>query len=219
MWMAGRKVRVAVFGSFYRGYYLLSEMLFGKISESVEVVGVATDNPDHTFVNPHKRVWQYPHTPYEREMVARLAVRQGLDVFSHRVNEAAFHEVIETRWRPDVCVMATFGQRIHRHLIDYPRLGFYNLHPCIDDGWPSKYAGGNPFSALMRDGQNYIRIAFHAIDENFDSGDLVAMSPAIAIPDEASVVDMHKITSVSAARLAADEIQKIIDRGTRAPHN
>lgn len=216
--MAGRKVRVAVFGSFYRGYYLLSEMLFGKIAEVVEVVGVATDNPDHAFVNPHKRVWQYEHSQYEREMVARLAVRQGLDVYSHRVNQAPFIEVIEKKWQPDLCVMATFGQRIHRHLIDYPRLGFYNLHPCIDDGWPSKYAGGNPFSALMRDGQSYIRIAFHAIDENFDSGELVAMSPAIAIPDEASVVDMHKITSVSAARLAADEVRKIIDRGTRAPH-
>ena len=217
--MASAKVRVAVFGSFYRGYYLLSELLSGSIADAVQVVGVATDDPDNHFVSPHKRVWQYPHTAYERDMVARLAEHNGLEVFRHRVNEAPFHTIIEEQWQPDLCVMATFGQRIHRRLIDYPRLGFYNLHPCFDDGWPSKYAGGNPFNALMRDRMAYIRVAFHAIDENFDSGDLVAMTPQIAIPEEASVVDMHKITSVSAARLAADEIRKIIERGCKAPHN
>jgi methionyl-tRNA formyltransferase len=216
--MASRKVRVAVFGSFYRGYYLLSELLTGELSEEIEVVGVATDDPANHFVNPHKRVWQYPHTEYERNMVAILAEQNGLQVFKHRVNEAPFHEIIEDKWRPDLCVMATFGQRIHRRLIDYPTLGFYNLHPCFDDGWPSKYAGGNPFNALMRDGIAYIRVAFHAIDENFDSGDLIAMTPPISIPAEASVVDLHKITSVSAAQLAAKEIRKIIDKGMRAPH-
>ncbi|MCC2676450.1 MAG: formyl transferase N-terminal protein [Ramlibacter sp.] len=215
--MPQAKVRVAVFGSFYRGYYLLSEMLFGDIAQSVQVVGVATDDPANAFVNPHKRVWQYPHTAYERDMVAQLAEKNDLQVFKDRVNAAPFHAIIEEKWRPDLCVMATFGQRIHRRLIDYPRLGFYNLHPCIDDGWPSKYAGGNPFNALMRDQQSYIRVAFHAIDENFDSGELISMTPVIAIPDQASVIDMHKITSVSAARLAAEEIQKIIDRGRKAP--
>jgi methionyl-tRNA formyltransferase len=216
--MAGPKVRVAVFGSFYRGYYLLSELLTGELAASVEVVGVATDDPANHFVNPHKRVWQYPHSTYERDMVARLAASNGLEVFKDRVNEAPFRAIIDERWRPDLCVMATFGQRIHRPLIDYPRLGFYNLHPCIDDGWPSKYAGGNPFNALMRDRLSYIRIAFHAIDENFDSGELISMTPPIAIPEEASVIDMHKITSVSAARLAAAEIRKIIDKGSKLPH-
>jgi methionyl-tRNA formyltransferase len=216
--MAAGKIRVALFGSFYRGYYLLSELLFGDISASVEVVGVATDDPSNSFVNPHKRVWQYPHTEYERNMVGILAARNDLQVFKQRVNEAPFHDIIEQQWKPDICVMATFGQRIHRRLIDYPELGFYNLHPCLDDRWPSKYVGGNPFDALMRDRMAYIRVAFHAIDENFDSGELIAMTPKIAIPDEASVIDLHKITSVSAARLAAGELQKIIDRGIRAPH-
>ena len=216
--MATEKIRVALFGSFYRGYYLLNELLFGDIADSVEVVGVATDDPGNAFVNPGKRVWQYPHTAYERNMVDRLATKNGLQVFKERVNDAPFHDIIEQQWQPDLCVMATFGQRIHRRLIDYPALGFYNLHPCLDDRWPSKYVGGNPFDALMTDRMPYIRVAFHAIDENFDSGELIAMTPKIAIPEEASVIDLHKITSVSAARLAAGELRKIIDRGIRAPH-
>jgi methionyl-tRNA formyltransferase len=138
-----------------------------------------------------------------------------LKVFTGRVNDAPFHEIIEQQWKPDLCIMATFGQRIRKRLIHYPSLGFYNLHPCIDDKWPSKYVGGNPFEALKRDGMKYTKVAFHAIDEDFDTGPLIAMTPRIAIPDEVSVVDMHKITSPSAARLAGRELQKIINRGGR----
>jgi methionyl-tRNA formyltransferase len=210
--MAVAKVRVALFGSFYRGYYMLNELLFGDIAASVEVVGVATDEPSNTFINADKRVWQYPHTDYEREMVPRLAAQHDLPLFRDRVNAAPFHDLIEQQWRPELCVMATFGQRIGRRLIDYPALGFYNLHPCIDDGWPSKYVGGNPFEALVRDQMAYTRIAFHSIDEDFDSGELIAMTPRIAIPEMTTVVDMHKLTSVAAARLAAEELQKIIVR-------
>lgn len=213
--MATRKVRIALFGSFYRGFYMLNELLFGDIANSVEVVGVATDDPRNSFVNPQKRVWQYPHSEYETNMVEILATKHGLPVFKNRVNDAPFHQIIEESWKPELCVMSTFGQRIHKRLIHYPALGFYNLHPCLDDKWPSKYVGGNPFDAMKRDQMPYIRVAFHAIDENFDTGPLIAFGEKIAIPDETSVVDMHKITSVSAARLAADELQKIIDRGTR----
>ena len=52
------KVRVAVFGSFYRGYYVLNELLMGDIADQVEVVGVATDDPASTFISADKRVWQ-----------------------------------------------------------------------------------------------------------------------------------------------------------------
>ncbi len=213
--MATEKVRIALFGSFYRGFYMLNELLFGEISKSVEVVGVATDDPRNSFVSPQKRVWQYPHSEYERNMVEILATRHGLPVYKQRVNESPFHEMIENEWKPELCVMSTFGQRIRKRLIHYPALGFYNLHPCLDDSWPSKYVGGNPFDAMKRDQMPYIRVAFHAIDENFDTGPLIAMGEKIAIPDETTVVDMHKITSVSAARLAADELLKIIERGTR----
>lgn len=213
--MATGKVRIALFGSFYRGFYMLNELLFGEISERIEVVGVATDDPRNSFVSPQKRVWQYPHSEYERNMVELLAKKHGLPVWKDRVNVDDFHAIIENEWKPELCVMSTFGQLIRKRLIHYPSMGFYNLHPCLDDTWPSKYVGGNPFDAMKKDHMPYIRVAFHAIDETFDTGPLIAMGDKIAIPDEASVVDMHKITSVSAARLAADELIKIMDRGTK----
>lgn len=214
--MARKKYRVAVFGSFYRGYYVLSELLHGSISDIVSVVGVASDDPDSSWVNAGRRVWQYPHTQYEKVMVTNLAQTNGLDIFRGRVNDAAFYERIESQWQPQICIMATFGQRIGRRLIDLPPLGFYNLHPCFDDKWPSHYVGGNPFEALMRDGRRYTRVVMHGIDEGFDTGPLVAISDSIAIPEQCSVTDMHKITAYAAARLASRELQRIVAANQRA---
>ena len=204
----GKKYRVSMFGSYSRGLNLLSELLIGEISEKVTVVGVATDDPKATFISADKRVWQYPHTDYEEVMVAELAKENGIDCFTGRVNEDAFYEVIDG-WKPDICVMATFGQRIKDRLINTPPLGFYNMHPCIDDSWPSKYVGGNPFDALKRDGKTYCTIAFHSVDLGFDTGPLLGMSGKIAMPKEATVTDMHKATSYEAAQLASREMQKI----------
>ena len=176
-------------GSFYRGYYLLNELLFGEISQFIEIVGVATDDPKNTFISSDKRVWQYPHSIAEAEMVENLALEHQLLVYKGRVNCKEFYEIFENHWRPNIALMATFGQRIGLRLINFPNLGFYNLHPCTDDKWPSNYIGGNPFNALIQDGHEYTRVAFQP---------------------NASVVDMHKITSFAAAKLASDETLKII---------
>ena len=106
-----RPARIALFGSFYRGFHVLSELLKGPVGRQMMVVGVATDDAGASFVSPARRVWAYPHHASEEAMV----------------------------------------ERIDAQLRSFPRFGFYNLHPCIDDGWPSGYAGPNPFQALLDD--------------------------------------------------------------------
>ena len=204
------KVRIAVFGSFHRGYQVLAEMLHGPLARLVQVVGVATDDPSRTFVSPHKRVWQYPHERYEELMVRELAESAGLEVFDGRVKTPEFYAIFERQWRPEICIMATFGQRIDARLFECPRLGFYNLHPCQDDGWPSRYVGGNPFAALLAEGREYAVIAMHRVDADFDSGELIAYSEPFYFPEHTTVVEMHKITAPGAARLAVRELERII---------
>jgi methionyl-tRNA formyltransferase len=203
-------LRVSVFGSFYRGYHVLHELLYGALAGRVSVVGVATDDPDQAFVSPSRRVWQYPHSPAERVMVARLAEEHDIEVWRERVKAPEFYRIFEQVWRPDLVIMATFGQRIDARLYGFPPLGFLNLHPCKDDGWPSRYVGGNPFQSLLDDGAGYCVIALHKVDDGFDTGELVAFSERIAIPPGAGVVDLHKLTAPMAARLAADAIARCL---------
>lgn len=205
-----KKYRIVVFGSFYRGYYVLNELLTGKIAHAIEIVGVATDDPQQKFVSPQNRLWQYPHKMVEETMMTRLAAQSGIDVFSKRVKTEEFYARFENEWKPDLCIMATFGQKINQRLFSYPKFGFFNLHPCMDDTWPSQYVGGNPFHALKLDHRTYTQIAMHHVDAGFDTGELVAYSEKIALPEEASVIDMHKITSPIAGKFCVDEIAKIL---------
>jgi methionyl-tRNA formyltransferase len=208
-------VRVAVFGSFYRGFHVLSELLKGPFGERVEVVGVATDDAGTSFVSRERRVWAYPHHPCEETMVEQLAAAHGLAAYKGRVKTEQFYRLYENEWRPDLCIAATFGQRFDARLHRYPRLGFFNLHPCVDDGWPSGYAGPNPFQALLDDGLDHAVIALHEVDDGFDTGKLVALSDKIYFPPAASVVDLHKLTSPVAAKFLLQQLGQLIAAGAR----
>jgi len=207
--MSVSKIRIALFGSFYRGYYLLSELLYGPLSAHFMVVGVATDDVAQPFIGADKRVWQYAHLPAEETMVERYARQHGLPVYTSRIKNDGFYNTYEQQWKPDMCVAATFGQLIDARLFDFPKCGFFNIHPCVNDGWPSKYAGPNPFHALKNDGHDHAVAALHRVDRGFDSGELIALSPRVSMPTDATVVDMHKITSPVFAKFAVPELLKL----------
>jgi methionyl-tRNA formyltransferase len=133
-------------------------------------------------------------------MVPDHAQRHGIPVHTGLVKSDSFYQLYENLWRPDICIAATFGQRIDARLFGFPRHGFFNAHPCIGDDWPSKYAGPNPFQALIDDGHDHTTVALHRVDDGFDTGELINMSPRIGIPPGAGVVDMHKVSSPVVAK-------------------
>jgi len=207
--MGTKKIRIAMFGSFYRGYYVLDELLHGPLKDHFTVVGVASDDASESYISSKVRVWQYPHLKSEETMVERRSSEQRLPFYKGRVKCEVFYDMYEQEWAPDMCVSATFGQRIDARLFNFPKLGFFNIHPCIEDRWPSKYAGPNPFQALMDDGHDHTKAALHRVDDGFDTGELIAMSSRIAMPPEATVIDMHKISSPVIARFAVFELAKL----------
>lgn len=214
--MKGQPVRIAVFGSFYRGFYVLDELLHGPQSSLFDVVGVATDDVAAPYISRERRVWQYPHTPAEADMVATLARQHDIPVYRGRVKSDDFYGTYEGQWRPEICIAATFGQRFDARLFGFPKHGFFNAHPCIDDGWPSRYAGPNPFQALIDDGHDHTTVALHRVDDGFDTGELIGMSPRIAIPPGSGVVDMHKLSSPVIAKFVVPWLAALA--GVREPH-
>lgn len=208
-------MNVVLFGSFYRGFFILNELLFGPLRDRVRVVGVATDDPTAPFVSAHKRVWQYPHTRQEETLVADLARKHDIPVYTGRVKDADFYGIYEHQWQPDLCLMATFGQRIDARLFTRPTRGFYNFHPSDNGAWPSCYAGGNPFSAMAEQGEPCCVMSLHEVDELIDHGRRVAVSDPIWIPPGASVVDMHKISSPMAALLLRRELPGLLGLDAR----
>jgi len=206
------KIKIAMFGSLYWGYAVLSELLKGSMSEMVEVVGVVTDPASSNLAIDQGGLWQYPHTALEAKMVNILASSAAIEVYQSRVDSDGFYSLLTEKWEPDLCVMATFGKKIDTRLINFPPLGFYNLHPCIQDSWPTHYASENSLEKLIEDKKEYAIVAMHALDEKINHGPLLATSDKIYIPPGSSVVDAYKLLSAPAAKLAANEMIKIIQR-------
>lgn len=207
--MTNSPVKIVLFGSFYRGYCVLDELLSGPLSADFQVAGVATDDVAQPYISREARLWQYPHSTDEEVMVEQKARKHALPVYKGRVKTDHFYTLLESEWRPDICLSATFGQRFDKRIFGYPRCGFFNLHPSHGNQWPSRYAGPNPFKILAEDSRDHTVAALHRVDDGIDTGELVAISPRVPMPPHASVTDMHKLSSPTFARFAVRELHRI----------
>ena len=116
------RTRVVVLGSFMGGYHVLRELLWGPLARRLVVAGVATDDPTQPFTHSNVRLWKYPHTRDEELLVPRFAQAHGLPVFTGRVKAPEFRALFFNDWQPELCLMATFGQKIPNEIIGYPGL-------------------------------------------------------------------------------------------------
>jgi methionyl-tRNA formyltransferase len=209
------KMRVAVFGSFMGGYHVLKELMFGEFAQRVIVTGVATDDPTQPFKHPNVRLWKYSHTRDDELLVNRFAEEQRLPVFTGKVRTPEFHEMFSNEWQPELCLMATFGQKIPNALISFPRLGFYNFHHSSDD-WPS-YPGPDLIAAMVRDGRKHLVLTIHKVTDVIDGGEFVAHSHPVAIPAGINAVGMHRITWPQMGRFICREVGAMLDASNRVP--
>lgn len=209
------KTRVVVFGSFMGGYHVLKELLFGPLAARVVVAGVATDDPTQPFTHANVRLWKYPHTRDEELMVPRFAQEHGMPVFTGRVKTPDFLAMFMDEWQPELCLMATFGQKIPNKLIDYPGLGFFNFHHS-GDTWPS-YPGPDPIAAMVRDGRNHLVLTLHKVTDVIDGGEFTAHSHQVAIPEGINAVGMHRITWPQMAAFIRREVGAMLDAADTIP--
>ena len=209
------KVRVAVFGSFHGGYHVLSELLQPPLAEQVTVVGVATDDITQPFVHADVRLWKYPHTRAEELLVPQFAGAHGLPVYTGRVKTQEFERMFVEEWKPDLCLMATFGQMIPRHIFEVPCLGFYNFHHS-DEVWPS-YPGPDPIRDMMRDGKKHVVITMHKVTAVLDGGAAVGRSHKVPLPPDANAVKVHRITWPQMGPFIHRQVDAILDARLDAP--
>lgn len=186
------RARVAVFGSFMGGYHVLRELLFGELAERLKVVGVATDDPAQSFTNSKVRLWKYPHTQDDETLVRRFAAAQDLPTFTGNVKSPEFHALMREDWRPDLVLMATYGQKIPNQIIALPHLGFFNFHHS-GPTWPS-YPGPDPIAAMVSDGRKDLVLTMHTVTDVIDGGEFVARSHRVPIPEGVNAIQMHRIT-------------------------
>ena len=198
-----------VLGSFLGGYHVLRELIFGELSSRVEVIGIATDDPTQPYTNAKVRLWRHPHTEDDETLVRRFAASLDIPVFTGRVKSPEFHELMTRDWTPELCLMATFGQKIPKHILEIPSLGFFNFHHS-GPTWPS-YPGPDPIGDMQRDGLSHLVLTMHRVNEKIDDGEFFARSHPVAIPPGVNAIGMHRITWRQMGGFIRRSVEKILD--------
>jgi methionyl-tRNA formyltransferase len=102
--------------------------------------------------------------------VARVAAALGLSV----VQPASLKEpeaVAElVKLRPDVIVVAAFGQLLPQSVLAIPRYGCLNIHPSL----LPRFRGASPVAAAILAGDEFTGVSIMLMDEGMDTGPILA---------------------------------------------
>ncbi|PKN50991.1 MAG: methionyl-tRNA formyltransferase [Deltaproteobacteria bacterium HGW-Deltaproteobacteria-13] len=98
-----------------------------------------------------------------------LAQEFGLPVYQpQKVKDPSFMELLDLL-KPEMIVVAAFGQILPKAVIEYPPLKCLNIHPSL----LPKYRGAAPLNWQIINGETKTGVTIMLMDEGMDSGDIL----------------------------------------------
>ena len=136
--------------------------------------------------------------------VKELAVSRGLRVFQPRRvrNEEAVAEIADMK--PDLIVVAAFGQILPKELLELPPLGCVNVHASL---LPA-YRGAAPIQQAIIDGCEKTGVTIMQMDVGLDTGDIISVRECPISPEETGGSLFDKL-AVIGAELLVDTLPDI----------
>lgn len=124
-----------------------------------EVIGVVTQ-PDKQKGRGHEIIFS---------PVKELALKYGLTVYQPiKVKEPEFLQIIE-QLKPEIILVAAFGQILPKALLDIPPSGCINVHGSL----LPKYRGAAPIQYSVIDGEAETGVTIMHMDVGIDTGDMI----------------------------------------------
>ncbi len=161
-----------------------------------EVVGVVTQ-PD----KPKGRGKTLMPTP-----VKEVAMKYNLPVYQpKKVREPEFVEVLRGL-KPDVMVVAAFGQIISKEILEMPKYGCINVHASL---LPA-YRGAAPIQWAVINGDKESGVTIMQMDEGIDTGDMIEKVVVPIVEDETGGSLFDKL-SQAGAKLCVKVLQDLED--------
>lgn len=159
-----------------------------------EIVSVITQ-PDR----PKGRGRQMLMTP-----VKEYALSQGFEVHQpQRVKTPEF--VAQLReMKPDLIVVAAFGQLLSQEILDMPKYGCINVHASL----LPKYRGAAPIHYAIMQGEKESGVTIMQMDIGMDTGDMIK-KVAMAIGENMTMGELHDELKVKGAELLLEVIEDI----------
>lgn len=149
-----------------------------------DVVGVVTQ-PD----KPKGRGKTLMPTP-----VKEVAMKYNLPVYQpKKVREPEFVEILRNL-KPDVMVVAAFGQIISKEILEMPKYGCINVHASL---LPA-YRGAAPIQWAVINGDKESGVTIMQMDEGIDTGDMIEKVVVPIAEDETGGSLFEKLSQAGA---------------------
>lgn len=112
--------------------------------------------------------------------VKECAVSHGLQVLQpERVKRPEFIEIFKSL-KPDLVVVAAYGQIFSQALLDIPTYGFINVHSSL---LPA-YRGPAPINRAIINGDQQTGITIMKVSEGMDMGDIILQETTPILPED-----------------------------------
>lgn len=152
-----------------------------------EVVGVVTQ-PD----KPKGRGKTMMSTPVKEE-----ALKHGYPVYQPvKVREPEFMETLKAL-KPDIIVVAAFGQIIPGSILELPKFGCINIHASL----LPKYRGAAPIQQAVIDGEKESGVTIMKMGTGLDTGDMISKIVVPITPSETGGSLFDKLAEAGAKLL------------------
>jgi methionyl-tRNA formyltransferase len=144
--------------------------------------------------------------------VKQLAQSRGLKVVQPASLKTAGTPERLGGFKPDVIVVAAFGQILPRSVLALPRLGCLNIHPSL----LPRFRGASPVASTILAGEDFSGVSIMVMDEGLDTGPVLARAQIPVSPWDTTGSLTAKLSWLGAQLLG--EVLAGWSRGERTPH-
>ena len=135
-------------------------------------------------------------------VVKTLAVERGLPVLTPEdASEESFVAQLAAL-KPDVIVVASYGQFLKKNLLAVPRLGTINVHPSL----LPKYRGASPIQWALANGDAETGVSVLYVTPKMDAGDILAQERFPILP-----ADTYGSLEPKLAAKGGEQLLRVLD--------
>jgi methionyl-tRNA formyltransferase len=152
-----------------------------------------------------------PDRPKGRELkrvpspVKELALQTNLPVLQpERARAEDFLKSLEAL-RPDLIVVAAYGQILPKTILELPRFGCLNVHTSL----LPKYRGAAPIQWAMLNDEPQTGVTIMQMDAGLDTGDILSQAATPVLPEDTSET-LHERLGQMGAELLVATIQELV---------
>ena len=173
------------------------------VIHDIEIAGVVTQ-PDKPKGRGHELSYSEVKT---------AAIEAGLSVFQPvKVRSEDFLKTFD-EIKPDLVIVAAFGQILPEHILYTPKYGCINVHTSL----LPKYRGAAPIQWAIIDGEKKTGVTIMYMDKGLDTGDIIMQKEVEISPDETGGSLYDKLAQVGSGLLIKALQAVISGKAMRTP--